>query len=48
MPVLPHLPELDEIEFVLVGTSRADKGPAAELAAAILANADRLQHDRFS
>ncbi len=39
----PHLPDLGEIEFVLVGASRVISGPSAELATAIQQNHDRLQ-----
>lgn len=38
-----HLPNLGEIEFVVVGGARTIKGPAAELANVILHNDDRLQ-----
>jgi hypothetical protein len=31
------------VEFVVLGAARQERGPAAELAAAILANAGRLQ-----
>lgn len=37
------LPDLGDIEFVLLGASGATRGPAAELAQAILASGDRLQ-----
>ncbi len=38
-----HLPNLGEVEFVLVGTSKVIRGPAAELASAIQLSHDRLQ-----
>jgi DNA-binding transcriptional LysR family regulator len=37
------LPDLGDVEFVVLGTGRALRGPAAELAAVIEANVDRLQ-----
>lgn len=43
LPGAYRLPELGEVEFVVMGTSRHERGPAAELAAAILANGSRLQ-----
>ncbi|HUA54846.1 MAG TPA: LysR family transcriptional regulator [Candidatus Sulfotelmatobacter sp.] len=43
LPTGPALPELGTIEFVVVGGTRALRGPAAALAAAILDNFDRLQ-----
>src|ERR1700733_15317119 len=43
MPAAYRLPDLGDVEFVVLGASRQDRGPAAELAAAILANGDRLQ-----
>ncbi len=44
LPTSAHLPELFEVEFVVVGAARRLHGPAAALAQAILANSDRLQH----
>jgi len=38
-----NLPDLGEIEFVLLGAVRTMRGPAAELAQAILASGNRLQ-----
>jgi len=38
-----RLLELPEVEFVVLGGGRGARGPAAELAEAILANGDRLQ-----
>lgn len=35
LPPSPHLPPLEEIEFVLTGSSKTLRGPAAELAQAI-------------
>jgi DNA-binding transcriptional LysR family regulator len=43
MPATLRLPELGEVEFVVLGARRALRGPAAELADAILASGDRLQ-----
>jgi DNA-binding transcriptional LysR family regulator len=47
LPTTPALPELGDIEFVVVGSTRATRGPgaqsAAALATAILDNFDRLQ-----
>jgi DNA-binding transcriptional LysR family regulator len=43
MPSAHRLPELGEVEFVVLGGGRNMRGPAAELAEAILANGDRLQ-----
>jgi DNA-binding transcriptional LysR family regulator len=37
------LPDLGDVEFVLLGATRAMRGPAAELAQTILASGDRLQ-----
>ena len=42
LPAMPGLPELGAIEFVIVGAGRQLRGPASELAAAILDNAYRL------
>ena len=45
LAVLPRsssLPELGHIEFVVAGSGRTLRGPANELATAILDNADRL------
>ncbi len=38
-----RLPELAEVEFVVTGARTGQRGPAAVLAKAILANGDRLQ-----
>jgi DNA-binding transcriptional LysR family regulator len=38
-----RLPELGDAEFVVLGAQNGPRGPAAALAAAILANGDRLQ-----
>ena len=38
-----RLPDLGGVEFVVLGSTRHERGPAAELATAILANGDRLQ-----
>jgi len=43
LPTGAALPELGPIEFVVVGGTRALRGPTAALAAAILDNFDRLQ-----
>jgi hypothetical protein len=43
MPPTYRLPDLGEVVFVVLGSTRHERGPAAELAAAILANGDRLQ-----
>src|ERR1700722_19060249 len=42
-PAAYRLPDLGDVEFVVLGAARRKRGPAAELAAAILANGDRLQ-----
>jgi DNA-binding transcriptional LysR family regulator len=43
MPASCGLPALGDAEFVVLGARTGPRGPAAELAAAILANGDRLQ-----
>jgi DNA-binding transcriptional LysR family regulator len=43
MPAAYRLPDLGEVEFVVLGAARQERGPAAELAAAILGNGGRLQ-----
>jgi DNA-binding transcriptional LysR family regulator len=43
MPVAAGLPPLGDVEFVVLGARIGPRGPAAALAAAILANGDRLQ-----
>jgi DNA-binding transcriptional LysR family regulator len=43
VPAASGLPALGDAEFVVLGTRTGPRGPAAELAAAILANGDRLQ-----
>jgi hypothetical protein len=42
MPAADRLPELGDVEFVVLGAARQERGPAAELAAAILASGGRL------
>jgi DNA-binding transcriptional LysR family regulator len=42
LPRLDGLPELDEVEFILLGAGRALRPPAARLCDAILAHADAL------
>jgi hypothetical protein len=46
MPPMWRLPELGDVEFVVLGATRQQRGPAAELADAILANGGRLQRRR--
>jgi DNA-binding transcriptional LysR family regulator len=43
MPAAAGLPPLGDVEFVVLGARSGPRGPAAALAAAILANGDRLQ-----
>jgi DNA-binding transcriptional LysR family regulator len=43
MPAAYRLPDLGDAEFIVLGAARQERGPAAELAAAILANGGRLQ-----
>ena len=43
VPAVYRLPELGDVEFVVIEAARDRRGPAAELAAAILANGGRLQ-----
>jgi DNA-binding transcriptional LysR family regulator len=43
VPTAHRLPDLGDVEFVVRGAARQERGPAAELAAAILANGGRLQ-----
>jgi DNA-binding transcriptional LysR family regulator len=43
IPQAYRLPDLGDVEFVVLGSAQQDRGPPAELAAAILANGDRLQ-----
>jgi DNA-binding transcriptional LysR family regulator len=43
LPATYDLPDLGDVEFVVLGARPAGHGPAAELAKAILANGDRLQ-----
>ena len=43
MPASSRLPELGDVEFVVLGARTGPNAPAAALAAAILANGDRLQ-----
>jgi hypothetical protein len=42
LAVLPGLPDLGQIEFVIAGPGRTLRGPADALATAILENAYRL------
>ena len=43
VPAAQGLPELGDVEFVVLGAVSGLRGPAAALAQAILANGDRLQ-----
>ncbi|HEY2617276.1 MAG TPA: LysR substrate-binding domain-containing protein [Acetobacteraceae bacterium] len=43
MAAVYRLPDLGDVEFVVLGAGRQERGPAAELAAAILADGGRLQ-----
>ena len=43
MPATFSLPDLGNVEFVVLGSANSPRGPAAALATAILANGDRLQ-----
>src|SRR5579859_5934124 len=43
LPASAGLPELGETEFVVVGASQRPQGPAAALAAALVANGDRFR-----
>lgn len=43
IPPAYRLPNLGDVEFVVLGATRQQRGPAAELGAAILANGGRLQ-----
>ncbi|MBV9251905.1 MAG: LysR family transcriptional regulator [Acetobacteraceae bacterium] len=43
LPATYRLPELGDVEFVVLSTRRAERGPAAALSDAILASGDRLQ-----
>ena len=43
LPATYRLPDPGDVEFVVLGAARHERGPAAELASAILANGDRLQ-----
>ena len=43
MPAAYRLPDLGDVEFIVVGAGRQERGPGAELAAAILASGGRLQ-----
>ncbi len=43
MPATSDLPELGDVEFVVLSANPGPSGPAAALSAAILANGDRLQ-----
>jgi hypothetical protein len=42
LTVLPGLPDLGQIEFVIAGPGRTLRGPAEALAKAVLDNAYRL------
>lgn len=46
MPAAYRLPELSDVEFVVLSASRQERGPAAELAAAILASGGSLHRRR--
>lgn len=43
MPAAYRLPDLGDVDFVVLGATRHERGPVAELADAILANGGRLQ-----
>jgi hypothetical protein len=43
MTASPRLPELADVDFVVVAAKTDPRGPAAALARAILENANRLQ-----
>jgi DNA-binding transcriptional LysR family regulator len=43
IPPAHRLPDLGDVEFVVLGAARQGRGPAAELATTILANGGRLQ-----
>jgi DNA-binding transcriptional LysR family regulator len=43
IPSAYRLPDLGEVEFVVLGAARQERGPAAELSRVILANGSRLQ-----
>jgi hypothetical protein len=43
LPAAYRLPELGDVEFVVLSAARQERGPVAELAAAILASGGRLQ-----
>jgi DNA-binding transcriptional LysR family regulator len=43
MPAAYRLPELGDAEFIVLGAGRQERGPAAELAQAILTDGGRLQ-----
>jgi DNA-binding transcriptional LysR family regulator len=43
VPAGYRLPDLGGVEFVVLGAARQERGPAAELGSAILANGGRLQ-----
>ena len=43
MPAASRLPDLGDVEFVVLGAARQERGPAAALAEAILANGGGLQ-----
>jgi DNA-binding transcriptional LysR family regulator len=43
MPPAYRLPDLGDVEFIVLGATRQERGPAAELSVAILANGGRLQ-----
>ena len=43
MPAVYRLPELGDVEFVVLGAARQERAPAGELATALLANGRRLQ-----
>ena len=43
MPAASRLPDLGDVEFVVLGAARQERGPAAALAEAILANGGGLR-----
>src|SRR5579871_1837355 len=43
LPTTYKLPDLGDVEFIVMGAARQEHGPAAALAAAVLANGARLQ-----
>jgi DNA-binding transcriptional LysR family regulator len=43
IPPAYRLPDLGDVEFIVLGATRQERGPAAELSASIVANGGRLQ-----